>query len=102
MNRPDVLKPSMMDDVAFPDAVESRFLDLCAAYKRTHGSELLIPSSLDPDILRWRTLRVRHKKGDFRHTEAEMKSTKTIAQWLLDNNADLRNQPRKILDVLKA
>ena len=99
--RPDMLVKSTPYDFYLAEAVESRFLELCGTYLRVRGIELLIPKHLDRDIIRWRELRVRHRSGDLRHTESEMKSVKAIAQWTLDVNAELRNQPKKKLDCLQ-
>jgi hypothetical protein len=88
----NVLKPSQPDDIGLATAVEVKFLTICNLYKTTHGMNLPIPESLMPDMKRWRQIRVRHKQGDHRHTEAEMLSTKVIAQWTVDVNAKLRGQ----------
>jgi len=80
-------------DLAFQ--VEERFKTVCELYWRTHQTDLIPTKDLDGDMLRWRTMVVRHKAGDFRHTEAELKSVKVIAQWTLDINCDLRGQPRQ-------
>ena len=95
-----MLIPSVPDTVALADAVESRFLDLCGSWLRIRGNELPIPPSLDADMLRWREMRIRHLAGDFRNTEAELKSTKAMAQFTLDMNCDLRGQTPQKLDCL--
>lgn len=95
-----MLKPSDADAIALAQAVEERFLELCHGWLRVKGAELPIPESLNSDMLRWREMRVRHRMGDFRNSEAELKSTKAVAQWTLDMNCSLRNQPRKSLDCL--
>lgn len=94
----DVLVPSSADAIAMAQAVEERFLELCRAYLGYRGQELPIPKSLDKDFLRWREMRVRHKRGDFRHTDRELNSLRTIAQWTLDVNSGLRGQPLKKLE----
>lgn len=94
----DLLKPSTPDTIALSDAIESRFKSLCHAYARLRGMELGIPKKLDSDFLRWRTMAVRHKKGDFRNTISERQSIQTIAQWLVDTNAAIRNQPAKVIE----
>lgn len=96
-----MLKPSEQDTVALAMAVEDRFLDLCGAWLRVKGVEIPIPESMNPDMLRWREMRVRHRRGDFRNSEAELKSTKAIAQWTLDMNASLRNQQPQKLSCLE-
>jgi len=112
---PKLIK-STTDDVLLAHAVEVRFVELCGSYLRIKGDRLMSPPILDRDFLRWRTLRVRHKckcgckeiglnkrkepcciecgkRGDYRHTEAEMKSTREIANWTVQVNAAIRNQP---------
>ncbi len=96
-----VMVQSTADCIALGQAVEERFLDLCHAHLRIRGCELPIPRSLDSDVLRWRAMRIRHKRGDFRNTESEWSSTKAVAQWTLDVNSQLRNQQRQELDCLK-
>ncbi len=93
----NVLKPSSPDDIALGLAVEDKFLVVCGLYKRLRGVEIPIQTSMDVDMVRWRLMRVRHKQGDHRHTEAEWKSTQAIAQWTMDWNCELRNQPKQVL-----
>lgn len=91
------LRPSVPDTIALADAVEVRFIELCGSYLRIKGEHLVPPRSLNQDMLRWRQMRVRHKHGDFRNTEAELQSTRAIAQWTVDVNRRIRNQePMKI------
>lgn len=94
----NVLRPSRTDIVLLAEAVESRFIELCDVYFRIKGEELIPPKFLDKDMLRWRQMRVRHKRGDLRHTEAEEKSTKAVAQWTVDVNCEIRNQPPKTVE----
>ena len=88
-NKLFVSKP---DDIALCTAVEDKFINLCNIHLNMKGTQLFIPSSLDSDMLNWRKMAVRHRRGDFRHSEAEMKSLRTIAEWTLEVNAKLRNQ----------
>ena len=94
----NVLIPSTPDNIALGGAVEERFLSVCKLWMRVNGSELPIPESLNGDLMRWRKMRVRHRGNDFRHTEAESRSVRTIAQWTCDMNCDLRNQERVVID----
>jgi hypothetical protein len=87
------LQPSTPDTIALATAVEDRFLEICPLYFKRTAMQLVPPASLDADMLRWRTMRVRHKSGDFRNTEAELKSTQAVAQWTVDVNCQLRGQP---------
>jgi len=86
------LKKSTQDDVALSIKVEEGFLTICELWAREHGEPLPIPKELDVHLFRWRTLRVRHRQGDFRNTESEKKSTRVVAQWTIDVNRKLRGQ----------
>jgi len=88
----NVLVKSTPDDYNLAVAVEERFIRLCNTHQHIKGVPIQIPKDLDPDILRWRQLVVRHRGGDFRHTEAERQSTKAVAEWSVRENAVLRNQ----------
>jgi len=83
---------SNKDDIALADAVDQRFRDLCFAWTRIKGESLRYPQELHLDIIRWKSMLKRHQLGDFRHTEAELKSTKTVADWTHQTNCYLRNQ----------
>ena len=89
----DVLVESPPDVVALADAVESRFIELCGMFYRMHGVELVPPKDFDSDMFLWRKMRLRHKRGDFRHTRDEQLATRRIAEWTLRENAKLKNQP---------
>ena len=94
------LIPSLAGHITLCGSVQERFLDLCGSYLRIRGDELIPPSSLDADMLRWRQMAVRYQRGDYRHTEAELESLKTIAQWTVDCNRALRNQPSEQIQWL--
>lgn len=70
-------------------AVEVRFLRLCDEYLREKFEQLTFPSYLDSDVLLWRTMRVRHKSGDYRNTMDEIKATQRIANWTLEVKCEL-------------
>ena len=93
----NMLRPSI-EVAKFGGELENRFLDLCESYLRITGNPLVVPKSLDADMLLWRTMMVRHKKVDFRNTEDEFKSLKNIAQWTVDVNNKIRNQEPKTID----
>lgn len=94
----DTLQASRIDDISLAEAVEHRFVTLCSSYLQIRGVMLVPPPELDGDLFRWRTMRKRHKIGDFRNTQDEIKSTQRIAQWTLDVNNKLRNQDPKVLE----
>ncbi len=91
----NVLMPSSIDETELSKAVERGFLSVCEKYVQVKSEQLPIPRSLDKDLLRWRRMSARYKRGDCRHTEAEFRSLKVIAQWTVDINMKLRNQPLK-------
>lgn len=93
----NMLMPSDADAVGLAEAVKNGLKQLIHLYRRTRGTDLMFPKELDADVLRWRTMRGRHERGDLRHSEAELKSTKALAQWSLDVKCDLCGQPRKKL-----
>lgn len=92
------LKPSSQDVIALANAMEERFLILCGKWKQAKGDNLPIPEDLWQDLLRWRTVQVRHKIGDFRNSDAEWESMKVFAQWTVDVNCELCGQPPKKLE----
>jgi len=94
----NILKPSSLDTVELACAVEDRFLDLLASYLRVKGQPLAVPVELNADMLHWREMRVRHRQGELQNTEAELKSTRAIAQWTLDQNNLLRGQPKMTME----
>lgn len=88
------LQPSTPDTVALAQAVEERFLQLCNQYRQVKGNVLVFPESMDRDVMRWRMMRVRHRSGDFRNSEAELRSVQAIAQWSLDIKKDICGKER--------
>ncbi len=38
-------------------------------------------------------------RGDYRHRESEMKACRVVAQWTIQLNAQLRNQPVPVVDL---
>lgn len=88
----NVLYRSIADTVALGDAIETRFLELCKDYLRIKHEHLSFPADLDSDVFLWRCMRMRHKKGDFRNTDDELKSTRRIAEWTLHVKCSLTNR----------
>lgn len=86
------LQPSGADIISLGEAVHERFLGLCETYSRVKKVELIPPKYLDKDMILWRTMMVRHYKGDFRNTEDEHKAIKRIAEWTLKENCTLKGQ----------
>lgn len=83
------------DVMLLAEAVEHRFISLLDDHLRITGEPLFPPQMYNSDMLLWRTLRIRHRKGDNRHTLDELKSTKRIAQWTVDEKKKLAGQATK-------
>lgn len=94
----NVLQPSTPDTIALSSAVQERFINLLESYQQNKGIRLIPPKSLDGAMIRWRSMVVRHRKGDFRNSQEEQTSLREIAQWTVDENCKLRNQPLKKID----
>lgn len=91
--RTNRLEKSHPDCISLGEAVEERFLKVSKLHLRETGVPLEIPTELNGDLLLWRTMRVRHKSGDYRNTQDELTSTRNIAQWTLEVNCKLTYQP---------
>ena len=92
------LLKSSPDDITLCQAVQEKFLDLCGSWLRVKQQEIDIPQDTHSDMYKWRQMAARYQIGDFRHTGAEMQALKSVAQWTVDMNCDLRNQPRKTVE----
>ncbi len=88
----NMLQMSDHDTMALAEVVETRYLGLCQDYLRIKGDELQVPTHLHSDFIRWREMRVRHKKGDPRHSADEKKSLRTVAEWVLRVDCSLRDK----------
>lgn len=88
----NVLIDSSPATVTFIKVVNNQFIDVLNTYLRVHGVELVPPRSLDRDMLLWRTVVVRYKSGDCRHTQDEYESIKRIAQWIYEIHCGLTGQ----------
>ena len=93
-----IMAPSSQDSVHLAAALETRFLDLCATYKRTNGTELPISHDIRHAVIAWRKVVIRFKQGDFRNSPDEDKAMKEFAQWLVDQNNTLKGQPPKTVE----
>lgn len=77
--------------------VGHKLRELEDAHIKIKGISLVIPGYLQNDYLRFITVKERHRIGDFRHSEAELRSVKEIAVWTVHVNRALRNQPPKLV-----
>ena len=95
----DRLQKSSPDDRQLIVELEKRFLTVCELYGRKSGGLTPdIPEHIKKEMVRWRQMAVRHQKGDFRHTPSEMLSVRTVCQWTVDLNCDLRGQERVTIE----
>lgn len=88
-----MLIPSKPDDIALPHAVKEKIKELRDIVIRTAGVDLKIPGDLELDAKRMNLLLDRYAKADFRHTEAEKRSVRAIAQWSLNLKQIVCRQP---------
>jgi len=92
------LLKSQPDDITLCQAVQEKFLELCGSWVRVKQQGIDIPQDVHADMFQWRRIITRHQKGDFRNTGAELQSLKSVAQWTVDMNCALRNQPSKTIE----
>lgn len=88
---------STADDIALGEAILERLPGLQGLHIRVCGTDLVMPPEIADDYLRMVSMITRHRTGDFRHHEIEARSTRSFAQWTLDVNSQLRNQPKVLL-----
>lgn len=93
MTNSDPLLPAPKSLAIGVMTVCDRFNDLVGTYERMMGVKLVIPRELLSDQVRFLHFVDRLNSRDIRYRESELKSMKAIAQWTLEVNAKLRNQP---------
>lgn len=91
------LWPSTEAHKQFVDAILERYGLVRNLHLRLKGSLLEPPADLRSDFRRFHTLLARWSSGDDRHSMSEIKACQAIAQWTLDVNCKLRNQPPKTI-----
>lgn len=96
----NVLRPSTPDQALLADAVDARFRSLCQDYFRILHEELIPPPELDSAILLWRTMVVRHRRGDLRNTAEEYQAVKEVAEWTLKIKSTLVGSSDKSKEVI--
>ena len=93
------LKPIPSNDVSMIHELSKRLLDLHELHRRVHGVDCLIPKDMENDFKRFNALKQRcYVLNDYRISESEVKSVRTIAQWVLDLKKQICGQPRHILE----
>jgi hypothetical protein len=80
--------------------LEEKFLELSGTHQRINGYPIQIPEEMRSAMVKWRTLFLRYKNSDFRHTDGERKAMAELGQWTADEYRKLRNQEPVTLDLL--
>ncbi len=93
----NMLQQSTQDTLELADAIGERFEGLCQLYLRVRGRQLSVPVSMRSDMLNFIRMHERFLRGDHRNSRQELLSARAVAQWTLDINLQLRNQPSKKL-----
>ena len=91
------LQNSSADDVMLCHEFMSRLVSLKNDYARIRGVDLQFPDDLKTAFYKVRSLSMRHRSGDHRHTQGELNALRTLCQWSLDVNCEIRNQPKQKL-----
>lgn len=55
------LIPSNLGEIDLGIQVHERFIKVCVLYKRVRGTDLMPPPDFKADLVRWRTMMVRHR-----------------------------------------
>ena len=95
MSKSDRLLPSTPDTISLSEAVTERFISVFEFHRQLKGFDLAVPESIELDLVKWRMMVGRHRKGDFRNLESELIALKEVAQWTVEQNCILRGQPIK-------
>lgn len=85
----NVLRVSRPDDVTLGQAVHERFVEVLDLYLRSKDEKLVPPKMYDKDMILWRTMVMRHREGDYRNTDDELKATKRVADWTYQRKCEL-------------
>ena len=97
----NVLQTSDQDTIQLCLAVQDRFIAITGSWLRVTGNQLIPPKNMDKDMLLWRKMVARFRRHDYRNTIDELAATRRIAQWTVDMNNKLRNQPEKKVEWKK-
>jgi len=95
---PDVLVPSNSDCIQLAEAVNDRVQDLMRTHRVMQGMDLHAPVEMKSDFVRWQAMLKRHRSGDMRHRKSELMATRAVAQWSVNVQRALRNQPPELVE----
>jgi len=94
----DSLKPSDQHTCVLGEMIGNKFEEVIDEYMHKWQIAIQIPDEIKKAAVLWRTMVVRHRNNDQRHTDSEYKAMRVVAQWTLDMHMDFRGQPRKELE----
>ncbi len=94
----DNMQAANPDTLYLSNEVTDRFKIVVDRYYRVHGQNPPFSDEFKTTCKRWRTMHYRFQNGDYRHTRSELLALRDVAQWTLDLNAGLCNQPIQKLD----
>lgn len=86
-----MLVPSSDDKVAFTKAVWDKVVTVLNRMEKSTGI-VGIPPSIEQAMKIARPMRLRHMRGDMRHTEKEMQYEQELARWLVEKWAQLHDK----------
>ena len=81
-------------EVGLAREIEQKTIEVAAMYRRRYHKKLIPDGDMTKALVLFRTMRMRHAKGDYRHTNSEKQAVKAVAQWSLDVDRLIRNQSR--------
>ncbi len=86
-----------MPGLVLSAAAVTRFDEVVNLHRDMMQRDAPISQELARDIRLWKQMLVRHSNGDFRHSDAEKRATRNVAQWTVDLNCMLRGQDSRTL-----
>ena len=89
---PNRLIPSDPDMIALCAAVVTNYNKLVQSYERIKHEPLLVSKDMESTVQRVMVLVARYEQDDFRHCESEKKALRSLAEWTLTVNHDIRGQ----------
>ena len=88
-----ILRKAAGEEVEMCFAIKERYEGLMGSWLKIKGAVLKCPQTLKSEALLWRRMLYRFGSGDFRCTDDECVAMCAFAQWTVDQNNILRNQP---------
>jgi len=93
------LRPATEKEVEVTDDVRERVYTLAVAWRQYRGTDLLPPAGIIGSYKRWRGMVARHRRGDFRVAEDELKAQLEVMRWAYEANCLIRGQEPRGQDL---